>query len=265
MSAFRGGQQARQVDNNGTLRVTAVATVTTGVVLLALIAFRISYAGIHGVALAAGVSPAQAGAYPLILDGALVMACVAGLALNGAQWWMRWYAWLLVLTLLAAMAALDAIHAAGIGLPHRPAVLTMAVAPWVLLLLGLGLLLGVLRHLRGARPVSAAPPPDSRYAPVSANTFPPAGSQPPPAAVPAWDRRAGDGIRRSPPPQPGPTAGLTVGTAGLAAPALPPRPAAGWGEQDEAEGLDGPDVRLLPPGPKPGGDTTGPGGDTAGP
>jgi len=54
------------------------------VILLAAAAFVLSYAGIHAVALSAGVSPRLAKLYPLIFDAMLVVACAAVLALRGA-------------------------------------------------------------------------------------------------------------------------------------------------------------------------------------
>ena len=125
--------------------------VVTGVVLLAAAAFVVSYAGIRQVAVAAGVSPALAGLYPLIVDAVLVVACVAGLALRGAGWQVQGYAWLSVIVLLAVVAVAGAVHAAGIGLPHRPAAAAVAALPWVLFLLAFGLCLFMLRHLRMAR------------------------------------------------------------------------------------------------------------------
>jgi uncharacterized protein DUF2637 len=232
VSALRGGRQAREVDDQ-TLRTTAVVVVVTGVVLLAYISFRFSYAGIHSIAVAAGVSPGEARLYPLILDGMLVVACVAALALHRGRWWMRGYAWLLVLALLAAMAVLDAWHAAGVGLPHRLAAAMMAVLPWLLLLLGLGLFLVVLRDLRDVRARGAA-----------------GGRVPqrrPPAADPTPQREAAGRDR--------PDASVLL--PGLAPPEPPPEPVRpGLAEFDDPEE---PAVRLLPPGPKPGGAPAAPG------
>jgi uncharacterized protein DUF2637 len=231
MSALRGGRQAREVDDQ-TLRAIAVVVVVTGVVLLAYISFRFSYAGIHSVAVAAGVSPGEARVYPLILDGMLVIACVAALALHRSQWWMRGYAWLLVLALLAAMAVLDAWHAAGIGLPHRLAAAMMAVLPWLLLLLGLGLFLVVLRDLRTAR------------APATAGGRPP--ERRPPAANLTPEHQA-DGRGR-------PDVLLLPGLEPAG-----PTPGPAWADPADLGDPEGPAVRLLPPGPKPGGAPAAPG------
>jgi len=133
-------------------QVAAVLVVITGVALLATLAFLVSYPGVRQIALTAGVSPALAGLYPVIIDAVLVVACVAALALRGAAWWLRLYAWLSVFVLVAAIAAVSAVHAAGVSLSHRPAAATMAALPWGLFLLGFGLWLSMLRHLRTAAP-----------------------------------------------------------------------------------------------------------------
>jgi len=158
MSDVPGPRRSRAADYGNGFQVTAVVIVVTGVVLLAVAAFLVSYAGIRQIAVAAGVSPALAGLYPLIVDAVLVVACVAALALRGAGWQMQGYAWLSVIVLLAVVAVAGAVHAAGITLPHRPAAAAMAALPWVLFLLGFGLCLAMLRHLRRAR--AANPPGD---------------------------------------------------------------------------------------------------------
>jgi hypothetical protein len=151
MSDFSGMRRLRAVDYGNGFQVTAVVIVITGVALLAVAAFLVSYAGTRDIAVAAGVSAGLAGLYPLIVDAVLVVACVAALALRGAEWWMQTYAWLSVMFLLALVALVGAVHAAGVSLPHRPTAAAMAALPWVLFLLGFGLWLCILRHLRAAR------------------------------------------------------------------------------------------------------------------
>jgi hypothetical protein len=151
MSDFSGMRRLRAADYGNGFQVTAVVIVITGVALLAVAAFLVSYAGTRDIAVAAGVSPALAGLYPLIIDAVLVVACVAALALRGAEWWMQAYAWLSVMFLLAVVALVGGVHAAGVSLPHRPTAAAMAIMPWVLFLLGFGLWLTMLRHLRTAR------------------------------------------------------------------------------------------------------------------
>lgn len=156
MSDLSGTRRLRETEYNSRLQVTAVVGVIAGVVLLAVSAFLLSYARIHGIAVAAGISPALAGLYPLIFDIALVVACVSVLSLRGSSWWMRSYAGLSIVILLAAVAVAEAVHAAGTGVPQRVTAATLAAMPWALFLLGFGLVLVMLRHQRAVR--AAAPP-----------------------------------------------------------------------------------------------------------
>jgi Protein of unknown function (DUF2637) len=156
MSDQPAARAPQPADGHGGLRLLALAAVALGVLLLAAAAFVLSYAGIHAVALSAGVSPRLARIYPLIFDAMLVVAGAAVLALRSAGLPSRSYAWLSMLALLAAAAAADALHATGTRLPRRPAAATAAVIPWALVLIGFGLLLCMLRHARLRRAAAAA-------------------------------------------------------------------------------------------------------------
>jgi Protein of unknown function (DUF2637) len=129
-------------------RLLALVTVIIGVLALATAAFVFSYAGVHHMALAAGVPAGLARFYPALPDAVLVVACAAALALRGAKWWARWLVWLSIIFLAAAVGTADAVHAMAIKVPHRLLAATIAVVPWVLLLLGFRLWLSVLRHPR---------------------------------------------------------------------------------------------------------------------
>ena len=142
---------SRGSDPYRTLRLVALIAAIAGVILLAALAFVLSYGGIHALARQAGMSASMARLFPIIFDAMLVVSCVAVLLLRGAGWWRRGYAWLITLVLLAAVAAGDAVHAAGTHLPRRPAAITAAVLPWVLLLLAFSLLLSMLRQYRHHR------------------------------------------------------------------------------------------------------------------
>ncbi len=139
------------------LRLLALITVIAGVLALAAAAFVFSYAGVHRIALAAGVPARLARFYPALLDAVLVVACAAALALRGARWWTRWLTWLSIIALVALVGAVDAVHAMGIKLPRRPVEASVAVLPWVLLLLGFRLWLSVLRQPRHGDVASVAP------------------------------------------------------------------------------------------------------------
>jgi hypothetical protein len=210
------------------LRILALTAVAIGVILLAAAAFALSYAGIHAIALQAGVSKPLARLYPLILDAMLVVGGAAVLSLRGAGLVTRCYAWLTVLVLLAAAAGADALHATATRLPHRSAAATVAIIPWALVLIGFALLLAMLRHARLRRAAANAP----RIAPhgqARAHWQPTAGSPPasagsPPAALPP-------GGMSGPAPRPA-AAPVPVQASAVVLPGAP-LPAGRYGDADE--------------------------------
>jgi hypothetical protein len=140
------------------LRVLGIVAVCIGLAALAAASFVLSYAGVHAIALQAGISPRLARGYPLLLDAMLVVVLAALLSLRGAGVPSKILAWLTLLALLAAAAGADALHAAKDKLPARGAEITAAVLPWVLVFLTFLLLLAMLRHahLRGLGVAQAA-------------------------------------------------------------------------------------------------------------
>jgi hypothetical protein len=171
------------------LRVLALSAAGLGVCALAAAAFVLSYAGLHAIALQAGVSTRLARGYPLIVDVLLVIVLAAVLSLRGAGWPTKLLAWTCLLVLLAAAAAAGALHAVGHRLPHRPAAITAAVLPWALLLIAVVLLLAMVRQLRLRRAAAAprwepqVPPPVSNQPLIPG--FAPAAAAGPDAASPA--------------------------------------------------------------------------------
>ena len=236
MSDQPAARAPQSPDGHGGLRLLALAAVALGVLLLAAAAFVLSYAGIHAVALAAGVSPRLARIYPLIFDAMLVVAGAAVLALRSAGLPSRSYAWLSMLALLAAAAAADALHATGTRLPRRPAAATAAVIPWALVLIGFGLLLCMLRQTRLRRAATAAaraavaPGPSGHVTVRHAVVSPPG----PDAAA------NGDGAARPVPPPASPAADLAPDLAIDAEPG-PDDPAS-----DEAGPTEEPQTATMP-------------------
>jgi Protein of unknown function (DUF2637) len=172
MSEPSGTRELRPAESRSRLNLAAVTGILTGTVLLAGAAFVLSYARFHEMALAAGVSPSLATLYPLMFDTALVIACLAALALRGAAWWMRGFALLSVTILLAAVAVAEAVHSAGISLPYGPSAAAFAALPWALFLIGFSLGLLVLRYLRTARAVARAYDADAPKEPVRKQNAP---------------------------------------------------------------------------------------------
>ncbi len=116
-------------------RRLAVVTAITGTVFIAAGAFWLSFTALADLARRSGIDSGQAWAWPLIVDGIIVVATVAVVAL-ASQHRPTWYPW----TLLAAGAvvsvtanAIHAIIAADTDVPSVLAASVAAIPPLVLL------------------------------------------------------------------------------------------------------------------------------------
>ncbi len=116
-------------------RRLAVVTAITGTVFIAAGAFWLSFTALADLARRSGIDAGQAWAWPLIVDGIIVVATVAVVAL-ASQSRRTWYPW----TLLAAGAvvsvtanAIHAIIAADADVPPVLAASVAAIPPLVLL------------------------------------------------------------------------------------------------------------------------------------
>src|SRR5262245_25432551 len=130
------------------MRLVALVAVVIGLAALTAPACALSYSSIHHLAIEAGVSARLARVYPLIFDALLVLAGCSVLALRGAGLVSRVYGWLCMLVLLGGLATGGALHAAATKIPRRLAGVVAAIVPWVLVLIGFGLLLALLRYAR---------------------------------------------------------------------------------------------------------------------
>jgi len=155
MSDYPVTRGARPADPHLRLRLAALTAVIVGVILVALAAFLFSYTGIRQIALQAGVSPHLARLYPLMFDAMLIITCSAVLATRTAGWGTKTYVWVCLLLVVGAVAVGDALYATGVHLTGQAARATIAVIPWVLLLLGFGIWLVMLRHWRRVRTAGA--------------------------------------------------------------------------------------------------------------
>jgi Protein of unknown function (DUF2637) len=240
------------------LRGVALTAVSIGVLVLAAAAFVLSYSGIHAVAQQAGISATLARGYPVIFDALLVIACAAVLSLRGAGAVSRFYAWLSLLVLLGATAGADALHSTGTVVPHRAAALVAAIIPWILLLIGFGLLLAMLRHFRlhraaPAAPTAMAPAPREARRPAA---LPPGPTQPTrPPQLPATAKQASaepPPVTAPPAAVPGPAVPVPAPAATAPAAAVPApaataaRPAADRPAPGDRAAADGPAV-IVPP------------------
>lgn len=112
----------------------AVWTAVAGTVFIAAGAFWLSFTALADLGRRSGVDARQAWAWPLIVDGIIVVATVSVVAL--AEQREAWYPWLLLMAGAAVSVAANAIHAVVAADADVPAALAGAVAavpPLVLL------------------------------------------------------------------------------------------------------------------------------------
>jgi DNA-binding transcriptional regulator YdaS (Cro superfamily) len=118
-------------------RSPAVATAVTGTVLIAAGAFWLSFTALADLARRSGIAPGQAWAWPLIVDGIIVVATVAVVALSARPGrGSVWYPWSLLLAGAGVSVTANAVHAtisADADVPHPVAAAVAAVPPVVLL------------------------------------------------------------------------------------------------------------------------------------
>ncbi|MFX4288280.1 DUF2637 domain-containing protein [Zafaria sp. Z1313] len=136
----------------------AVVTAIAGTVLIALGAFWLSFTALADLARRSGISAGQAWAWPLIVDGIIVVATVAVVALAGQR--AAWYPWVLLMGGAAVSVTANAIHAILTAETDVPALLAAAVAavPPVVLLAITHLTVILTRSTTNA----ASPVPESR-------------------------------------------------------------------------------------------------------
>ena len=116
-------------------RRLAVVTAITGTVFIAAGAFWLSFTALADLARRSGIDAGQAWAWPLIVDGIIVVATVAVVALAN-QSRPTWYPWTLLTAGAVVSVTANAIHAIIASDTDVPAVLAASVAaipPLVLL------------------------------------------------------------------------------------------------------------------------------------
>jgi len=112
----------------------AVATAVAGTVFIAAGAFWLSFTALADLARRSGIDAGQAWAWPLIVDGIIVVATVAVVAL--ARLRSAWYPWVLLAAGALVSVTANAIHAVVAADADVPGVLAASVAavpPLVLL------------------------------------------------------------------------------------------------------------------------------------
>ena len=112
----------------------AVITSVVGTVFIAAGAFWLSFTALADLARRAGIGAGQAWAWPLIVDGVIVVSTVAVVALAGER--AAWYPWTLLIGGAAVSVTANALHAivaADVDVPAGLAAAVAAVPPVVLL------------------------------------------------------------------------------------------------------------------------------------
>lgn len=112
----------------------AVATAVAGTVFIAAGAFWLSFTALADLARRSGIDAGQAWAWPLIVDGIIVVSTVAVVAL--ARQRSAWYPWVLLAAGALVSVTANAIHAviaADADVPGLLAASVAAVPPLVLL------------------------------------------------------------------------------------------------------------------------------------
>ncbi|MGW4643367.1 DUF2637 domain-containing protein [Sphaerisporangium sp. NPDC004334] len=127
-----------------------IATVVAGLALMALagVACVLSFDAIRAIALSGGARADLAYLYPAGFDALLVIALIAVLLLGSARLLMRLQAWLILAVLIVAAGAANVLAATHTTVEGRQLAVGVAVAPWVMLLVGLWLFLLPAGHLQ---------------------------------------------------------------------------------------------------------------------
>ena len=149
----------------------AVVTAVAGTVLIAAGAFWLSFTSLADLARRSGIDAGQAWAWPLIVDGIIVVATVAVVALAGTR--QAWYPWLLLICGAGLSVTANSIHALVAADADVPGVLAASVAavpPVVLLSITHLTVILTRHHTAQAHPEESMQATEERTLPVSSAT-----------------------------------------------------------------------------------------------
>ncbi|SNU02747.1 Homeodomain-like domain-containing protein [Ruaniaceae bacterium KH17] len=104
----------------------AAVTAVAGTVFIAAGAFWLSFTSLADLAARSGIGAGQAWAWPLIVDGIIVVATVAVVALAGQR--SAWYPWALLIGGALVSVTANAIHAVVAADADVPGILAASVA-----------------------------------------------------------------------------------------------------------------------------------------
>lgn len=147
----------------------AMVTAIIGTVFIAAGAFWLSFTSLSDLARRSGLDQAQAWVWPLIVDGIIVVATVAAVALARTR--VAWYPWALLTAGAAISVTANAIHAIVAEATDVPLVLAASVsAVPPLVLLSITHLTSVLMRHQVARSVAPSLEADAAEASISQAT-----------------------------------------------------------------------------------------------
>ncbi|AVJ50780.1 hypothetical protein SEA_OLANP_36 [Mycobacterium phage OlanP] len=129
----------------------ALKVASAGTVAVGGLAFALSFTALRDLAGHAGVTQGQAWMVPLVVDGGVVVATVATVALSRH----RWYAWTLLLLSSLVSVAGNVAHAQ----PHGVTAMVIAAIPPLWLLAATHLTVMLSRERSGNAPVPATAEP----------------------------------------------------------------------------------------------------------
>ncbi len=120
------GREGGAVIDKTSPRRWAAGTAVAGTVFIAAGAFWLSFTSLADLAARSGIGAGQAWAWPLIVDGIIVVATVAVVALAGQR--SAWYPWALLTGGALVSVTANAIHAVVAADADVPSVLAASVA-----------------------------------------------------------------------------------------------------------------------------------------
>lgn len=133
----------------------AVVTAASGTVLIGAGAFWLSFTALADLAMRSGIAAGQAWIWPLLVDGLIVVATVAVVALDGHR--TAWYPWALLVAGAMVSVTANAAHALVTAEATVPGVLaaTVAAVPPLVLLASTHLTVVLIRSTRMAETSTA--------------------------------------------------------------------------------------------------------------
>lgn len=140
----------------------AVVTAASGTVLIGAGAFWLSFTALADLAVRSGIGGGQAWIWPLLVDGLIVVATVAVVALDGRR--AAWYPWALLIGGALVSVFANAAHALVTAEASVPGLLaaTVAAVPPLVLLASTHLTVVLIRSTR----TSTTPPPTEEPLPA---------------------------------------------------------------------------------------------------